>query len=347
MLSPLPTAAPLASHPAACAVAPHGPPRSWGPWSTPAAAPGVAETCVNLAPPPLREAAPPRPPEARSARAAALLALAAQDAGWCAAFAAAERVVHAPAAPPSIPQEPAYGTRQLKAPAVAPRPRALAAARGTGDARVAGFEQPAHEVTESRVTEPHPHTQGHTRLVDPDEERAVIDRLKTGDRSAVGVLYRWYGDAVYRSALTRLPTPEAAEDVLKDTFRTALERIGEFEWTGRSIWFWLHRIAVNKAMDLHRRERVRRDAADRADALPFPTPQPLPDPDRTVHVEETARDVQLSLQQLNPRYAEVLQMRLIEDQPREACATAFGLTPAAFDVLFHRACKAFRKVYPP
>lgn len=206
---------------------------------------------------------------------------------------------------------------------------------------------PVVPAQEALVPESSTSPAGPTRLVPPEVERAVIERLQAGDRSAAGTLYQWYGDSLFRAILSKLPNHEAAEDVLKETFRTALERIDEFQWTGRSIWFWLHRIGVNKAMDQHRRDRVRREAAENADVLPFPTPQPLPAPDRTVHEAEAARDVHISLSRINSRYAEVLEMRLLQDRPREECASFFGITAAAFDVLFHRACKSFRKVYPP
>lgn len=173
----------------------------------------------------------------------------------------------------------------------------------------------------------------------------MILRLQRGDRSAVAVLYGWYSDALFRSILSRLPTVEAAEDVLKETFRTALERISDFEWTGRSIWFWLHRIAVNKAMDQHRRDKVRREAAEEPQDMPQPAR--LPAPDAEVHASELSRDIRTSLSRLNPRYASALEMRMLEERSREECASAFGMTIAAFDVLLHRACKAFRKVYPP
>jgi DNA-directed RNA polymerase specialized sigma24 family protein len=57
--------------------------------------------------------------------------------------------------------------------------------------------------------------------------------------------------------------------------------------------------------------------------------------------------VETSLSRMNPRYAEVLRMRLIEETPREACAEKLGITVGNLDVLLHRAAKAFRKVFPP
>ena len=40
-------------------------------------------------------------------------------------------------------------------------------------------------------------------------------------------------------------------------------------------------------------------------------------------------------------------LRLIEDRTREECAEEMGVTVGNFDVILHRATKAFRKVYPP
>ena len=57
--------------------------------------------------------------------------------------------------------------------------------------------------------------------------------------------------------------------------------------------------------------------------------------------------MELSLSRLNPRYAEALRMRLLEDRTREECAAAMGVTVGNFDVILHRACKAFRQGYPP
>jgi RNA polymerase sigma-70 factor (ECF subfamily) len=186
-------------------------------------------------------------------------------------------------------------------------------------------------------------------LVPPEEERAVVARLQRGDRSAVAVLYGWYGDRLYRQAiLPRLPVPEAAEDVLRDTFRTVLEKIGTFTWQDRSVYFWLRRVAINKAMDAHRaRQRDQRlaDAAEREEELAGPARAPRPD--AGLEQADLQRMIGLSLDKLNPRYAEALRMRLLEDRSREECAAHFGITVNNFDVLLHRAAKAFRENYPP
>ena len=182
-------------------------------------------------------------------------------------------------------------------------------------------------------------------------EHEIVARLKQGDRSAVAPLFEWYADKLYREViLPRLPIQELAEDVLKETFRLTLERIETYQPTDRSIFFWLRRIAINRAIDVHRAHQRRRrleERTDEATAIDRTMSEPPPAPDRAPEVAETREMVEASLGMLHPRYAHALRLRLIEDRDREDCAEILGVTVGNFDVILHRACKAFRKVYPP
>ena len=182
-----------------------------------------------------------------------------------------------------------------------------------------------------------------------EEERLVVNRIRQGDREAAGVLFQWFADGLYRRAiLPRLPNPELAEDVLKDTFRTALEKIETFTNHDRSIFFWLRRIAIHRAIDVHRRHARDRKANVHAETTIHQTmSRPPPAPDRAPEITETREQVNAALEKLNPRYAQALRMRLIEDRDREECAEAMDVSVGNFDVILHRAAKAFRKVYPP
>lgn len=182
-----------------------------------------------------------------------------------------------------------------------------------------------------------------------EEEQIVVQRLQSGDRAAAGILFQWFADGLYRRAiLPKLPVPELAEDVLKDTFRIALERIDTFTQHDRSIFFWLRRIAINRAIDVHRaRKRDRKPLDHQQTTIERTMSTPPPQPDRAPEIEETRSAVNRALEKLNPRYAEALRMRLLEDRDREECADALGVSVGNFDVILHRAAKAFRKVYPP
>ena len=188
-------------------------------------------------------------------------------------------------------------------------------------------------------------------LMPIEHEHSVVERLKGGERAAAAELYRAYGDRLYRAAiLPRLPNRELAEDVLKDTFRLALECIEQYQPQGRSIYFWLRRIAINRAIDVHRaRQRQHRheEKHTHEETIDRTMGAPAPRPDRGTEVDETKDMVERSLSKMNPRYATALRLRLIEDRDRDECAEAMGVTVGNFDVILHRACKAFKKVYPP
>lgn len=192
-------------------------------------------------------------------------------------------------------------------------------------------------------------TQTKDDLLPLAEEQVVVRRLKNGDRSAVATLYHWYGDKLYRGTiLPRLPNVERAEDVLRDTFRTVLEKISTFQTHETSIFFWMRTIAIRKTIDAHRQNKRDRMLTQRlATADSAPMGQAPPSPDQNLLATDLKRAIDVSMERINPRYARALKMRLLEEMTREACAEAFEITVATFDVLFYRACKAFRGAYPP
>src|ERR1035441_9608728 len=65
--------------------------------------------------------------------------------------------------------------------------------------------------------------------MDDDDER-LLERIQEGDGESFGVLYdrtwRWLMSCVVSPRVG----PGAAEDVLAETYRTALDRVGSFEW---------------------------------------------------------------------------------------------------------------------
>lgn len=188
-----------------------------------------------------------------------------------------------------------------------------------------------------------------------DQEREMIFALQKGDRQAAAWLYETFSDILFRKViLSRLPYIAQAEDVLLETFRIALEKISTYTPIDRSIFFWLRRIAINLIVDTYRKQVRKRELAERIlarDAVDMVMGSKSTTADDVlvkVEEEEDTKDmVHKALEKLNPRYAKALRMRLLEDHSREACAEEFGITVGNFDVLFHRASKAFRDNYPP
>jgi RNA polymerase sigma factor (sigma-70 family) len=181
------------------------------------------------------------------------------------------------------------------------------------------------------------------------EEQAVIHRLQRGDRQALAMLFGWYGDRIFRyDILPCLPAPEQAEDILKETFRIAMERIDQFQPQTVSIYRWLRRIALNLVLDAGRKttRRIRFEKALELE-IDHAMGAPPPSPEATVERHELRELIEQSLSTLSSRHAQVLRLRLLEERSRQECAEKMGLSVPALDMLLHRACIAFREAYPP
>jgi RNA polymerase sigma-70 factor (ECF subfamily) len=87
-------------------------------------------------------------------------------------------------------------------------------------------------------------------------EAELLEGLRAGDAAAYRRLVDLNSANVYHVALKLLGDEQEAEDVLQETFLSALEAIGRFE--GRSkLSTWLYRIAYNASlMRLRKREQM-------------------------------------------------------------------------------------------
>jgi len=186
-------------------------------------------------------------------------------------------------------------------------------------------------------------------LADLEEERRAIARAQAGDLSALEPVLAAHAAALFSSViLPRVGNRAQAEDLLKDTLVTAIEKLGEFEWRGRSLFFWLRQIALRRVVDVHRargRQRVLEEALVReAEAAAA-----FEAADETLMAEEDRRHararIEAALSRLPERYARALRLRLVQDLSREECARDLGVRVATFDVVLFRAVRAFRKAY--
>jgi RNA polymerase sigma-70 factor (ECF subfamily) len=183
-----------------------------------------------------------------------------------------------------------------------------------------------------------------------EEERRLVAEAQAGNLDAMRPILESYAAPLYATVIMpRLGDPATAEDVLRDTFTTAIEKIDQFRWTGKSIYVWLRQIAVNKVYDVHR--RAKRSAA-LADAIAREVPQSTGTDDAAdallIAAEEQVRNrerIGQALGALSERYRTAIQLRLIDELPRDECARRMNVTTGTFDVVLFRAVRAFRKYF--
>jgi len=97
----------------------------------------------------------------------------------------------------------------------------------------------------------------------PQTDAAAVALARDGDSEAFRALVERHGRAVYRLAYRMTGSAHDAEDVVQETFLKAYRQLARFE-SRANFGTWLHRIAVNCAIDLIR-SRAHREAGQ-ADA---------------------------------------------------------------------------------
>ena len=181
-----------------------------------------------------------------------------------------------------------------------------------------------------------------------EQEHRLVEEAQQGNLDAMRPILERYAPPLYSTViLPRLGDAVTAEEVLRDALATAVEKIRRFTWQGKSIYPWLRQIAINKVYDLHRQSKRSRRLADamvheiqvESDPASHADAQLIADQERRAHRDRIEQTMGL----IQDRYRLAIELRLVQELPREDCAQRLGVTIGTFDVLLFRAVRAFRK----
>ena len=146
-------------------------------------------------------------------------------------------------------------------------------------------------------------------------------------------------DLVFRAAYRITGNTGDAEDVLQTVFLRLLKQVPLPEV--HSLPGYLHRSAVNAALDLLRRGKRAvflslddDQEGKHREAVTVPAEQP------SVDIREWLR---LALARLNPRWAEMFVLRFIEDYSNREIAGMMKTSPAVVAVVLHRTRAQLKK----
>ncbi len=162
-------------------------------------------------------------------------------------------------------------------------------------------------------------------MQDPDGD--LIRRARSGDRAAFGVLAGRHYEMVYALAYGVLHEREAARDTTQEVFLKVFREIEKFE--GRSKFkTWLHRVAVNAALD-HARKKHPMESLDRTeedeDRPRRVIAETGPGPRELASRVETRELMEEALAKLSPDHRAVLLLREWEGLSYEEIAETLGI----------------------
>lgn len=179
---------------------------------------------------------------------------------------------------------------------------------------------------------------------------ALRDELLAGGREAAEGFFRRHLGSLYEFVHYRVGGNRAvAEDLVQDTFLTALERLSAFD--GRStLHTWLCGIARNK-IRAHRRahrplaiEDVLAEADPEIEAILLAIDR-SPLPESVLELEETKELVGATLSSLPPDYRDALVHKYVDELSTAEIASRSGKGEKACESTLHRARAAFGRVF--
>lgn len=166
-------------------------------------------------------------------------------------------------------------------------------------------------------------------------ERRVLRAAQQGSQEAVEILVRRHWPLAHRAAYLVIGDAAAAEDVAQEALVAALRSLDRFDLR-RPFGPWLHRIAVNRAIDHARARRARSEfpsgsaeEAERAASLPGRPEESEPDP--------RLSELRGALADLSPEHRAIVAMRYLLDLSPGEIAAELGLPRGTVNSRLRRA----------
>lgn len=186
-----------------------------------------------------------------------------------------------------------------------------------------------------------------------DRDLKLLERVRSGDRDAFSTLVEPYAPRVYSVLVRMTQDRAAAEDLLQDALLQAYRAIDRFRGES-SVYTWLHRIAVNKALNWLRRVKgkIRFESLDepvsRGDGeMRREVVDARETPERRSAQQEMGEVIEEAISTLSDGNRIVFTLREIEGLGFDEIARTLECTEEAVRTRLHRAKKELKERLRP
>jgi RNA polymerase sigma-70 factor (ECF subfamily) len=182
-------------------------------------------------------------------------------------------------------------------------------------------------------------------------DELLVLAARSGNGPAFVELCRRHSKKIQLHVYRILGNWEDAEDVVQESLLKAFKHLGQFRGTC-SFSSWLTRIAINSALMLLRKRRVRLEASCNRTADPteiaesWEFPDHAPNPERLCAGRETEELVRGAILRLPPGYRVVVELYHANEYSTNEMAQALGISVAATKARLFRARTMLRASLP-
>ncbi len=182
-------------------------------------------------------------------------------------------------------------------------------------------------------------------------DAAAVAQVLAGERDSYRVLVERHSRAIFRLAFRMCGNEHDAEDIVQETFLRAYRRLHQFE-SRANFGTWLHRVAVNCALDHLRRVRRRTEdlqtplRQEEADPLQS-YPSAAPGPERLLFSVEVKKKLEGAMVELSGRERAAFVMRHFDGCSIEEIGRALGIRGNTAKNAIFRAVRKLREALEP
>ena len=182
-----------------------------------------------------------------------------------------------------------------------------------------------------------------------ENDQALIDAARAGDRRALEKLLERHQGAVYRFGMKMCGETEDAKDVLQETLFAAARTLPDFRGAS-SVTTWLYTIARSFCLKKRRTSKFAPERIESLEAHAESSAEVADErrsPEEDASARQTRKVLDAAISELDPMYREVLLLRDVEGLPAAEVAEILGLTVEAVKSRLHRARVAVRERVAP
>jgi RNA polymerase sigma-70 factor (ECF subfamily) len=143
----------------------------------------------------------------------------------------------------------------------------------------------------------------------------LVKRCRRGEEGALRELFDSYKERVFRILYGIVGDREESKDLVQEVFIKVFRSLGKFRKES-DLGTWIHRIAVNAALDHVRRQKPVQvsieDVKDRDLAESAETPPRSADPDLALSRAELGRRISQAMHTLSPDHRAAILLREVE-----------------------------------
>jgi len=193
----------------------------------------------------------------------------------------------------------------------------------------------------------------------PEVTKKLLERTRNGDASAFEELFKRHRTRLQKAINMRIDRRVAARmdasDVLQETHMEAFKRFPDYlKQEGMPFYLWLHWIAREKLIGLHRRHLMagKRTVRHEVPLLPVDSSAEfvsgligkLPSPSQELAREELAERLRLALEQLDAEERDLILWRHFEQLSARDMGLLLNITEAAAGKRYIRAVERLREI---